>query len=201
MPKPLHLTRIMSSLLLCSAAALGAVTLAGCDRSVDQQLAAHDAAETTLGVSPKEFAQRYNSQLTAVLTGMKVDDPEHMAQLFQLDPSRMHPGQYEYVLETSIGPAQTSMLGTLNKKGELRNVGVLLTQRGESARDEFMVLAESSARSFIKDAPEKLQPLITRLTNVALNNPGQRMTEVVSGQLLSVEIVPQGLLFQVQPKQ
>jgi len=34
-----------------------------------------------------------------------------------------------------------------------------------------------------------------------VNNPGQRLTEVVSGRLLSAEIIPQGLLFQVEQVQ
>lgn len=187
-------------LLLCTTLAVAAL-LTGCDRSIEKQLAERRAAETTLGVTPKEFAARFNEKLPAVLAGMRVDEPEHMANLYRLDPARLHPGQYEYVLETKVGPAQTSMLGTINQQGELRAVGVLLTDRSQAARDEFLICADSAARSFIADAPEKLLPLITRLTNVALNNPGQRMTEVVAGQLLSVEVMQQGLLFQVQPKQ
>jgi hypothetical protein len=187
-------------LLLCATLAMAAL-LAGCDRSIDKQLAEHAAAETTLGVTPNEFAGRFNQKLPDALAGMRVDEPEHMANLYRLDPSRLHPSQYEYVLETKVGPAQTSMLGTLNKKGELRAVGVLLTDRSQAARDEFLICADSSARSFVSSNPEKLLPLITRLTSIALNNPGQRMTEVVANQLLSVEVVPQGLLFQVQPQQ
>ncbi|WP_343586861.1 attG domain containing protein [Herbaspirillum sp.] len=197
MPSP---SLLLQRLLLCAALATASL-LAGCDRSVDRQLEQHAAAETTLGVTPIEFASRFNARLPAVLAGMQVEEPEHMASLYRLDPSRLHPGRYEYVLETRVGPAQTSMLGTLNKKGELRAVGVLLTDRSQAARDEFLICADSAARSFIASAPEKLLPLITRLTGIALNNPGQRMTEVVSDQLLSVEVVPQGLLFQVQPKQ
>ncbi|KAF1037433.1 MAG: hypothetical protein GAK35_03946 [Herbaspirillum frisingense] len=186
--------------MLCATLALAAL-LCGCDRTIDKQLAEHTAAETTLGVTPKEFARRFNERLPEVLSDMQVEEPAHMANLYKLDPSRLHPGQYEYVLETKVGPAQTSLLGTLNKKGELRAVGVLLTDRSQGARDEFLICADSAARSFISTAQDKLLPLITRLTGIALNNPGQRMTEVVSDQLLSVEIVPQGLLFQVQPQQ
>lgn len=175
--------------------------LAGCDRSVDRELAEHEAAQTTLGITPKEFSQRFNRQLPAILADLQVSDADHMARLYQLDDSRLHPGKYEYVLETTVGPSQTTILGTLNKKGELRAVGILLTERGSAARDEFLICAEGAARSFITGAPEKLMPLIKRMTGVALNNPGQRMTEVVERQLLSVEIVPQGLLFQVQPQQ
>ncbi|OWY27333.1 attG domain containing protein [Herbaspirillum robiniae] len=194
------LSRSPSRLLLYAALAL-LTLLAGCDRSVDRQLAEHAAAETTLGVTPKEFARRFNEKLPDALAGMQVDEPAHMANLYKLDPSRLHPGQYEYVLETKVGPSQTSLLGTLNQKGELRAVGVLLTDRSQAARDEFLICADSAARSFIEGSQEKLLPLITRLTGIALNNPGQRMTEVVSDQLLSVEVVSQGLLFQVQPKQ
>ncbi|MBO9537013.1 MAG: attG domain containing protein [Herbaspirillum sp.] len=197
----MHSPSLLSQRLLLCAALATASLLAGCDRSVDRKLAQHAAAETTLGVTPTEFASRFNARLPAVLAGMRVEEPEHMAGLYRLDPSRLHPGRYEYVLETRVGPAQTSMLGTLNKKGELRAVGVLLTDRSQAARDEFLICADSTARSFIVAAPEKLLPLITRLTGIALDNPGQRMTEVVSDQLLSVEVVPQGLLFQVQPKQ
>lgn len=194
------MTPRLRSLLICATLALSSL-LAACDRSVDQQLAEHAAAETTLGVTPKEFAQRFNEKLPAVLAGMQVEEPEHMANLYRLDSSRLHPGKYEYVLETRVGPSQTSLLGTLNTKGELRAVGVLLTDRTQAARDEFLICADSAARSFISTAQDKLLPLITRLTTIALNNPGQRMTKVVSDQLLSVEIVPQGLLFQVQPQQ
>lgn len=175
--------------------------LTACDRSVDQQLAEHAAAETTLGVSPKEFARRFNERLPQVLADMQVEAPEHMANLYRLDPSRLHPGQYEYVLETKVGPSQTALLGTLNQKGQLRAVGVLLTERSQAARDEFLICADSAARSFVDQGQDKLLPLITRLTGIALNNPGQRMSEAVSGQLLSVEVTAQGLLFQVQPQQ
>jgi hypothetical protein len=197
MPTPL---RLPLRLLLCAALSLSAL-LAGCDRSIDRQLAEHAAAETTLGVTPKEFARRFNEKLPDVLAGMQVEEPEHMANLYKLDPARLHPGQYEYVLETKVGPSQTSLLGTLNRKGELRAVGVLLANPSPAARDEFLICANSAARSFISTAQEKLLPLITRLTGIALDNPGQRMTEAVADQLLSVEVVPQGLLFQVQPQQ
>lgn len=194
------MTLNLRSLFLCAGLSLCAL-LTACDRSVDQQLAAHDAAETTLGVTPKEFARRFNDKLPEVLADMQVEQPDHMANLYRLDPARLHPGQYEYVLETKVGPSQTALLGTLNKKGELRAVGVLLTDRSPSARDEFLICASSAARSFIAKGQDKLLPLITRLTGVAINNPGQRMSEAVADQLLSVEIVPQGLLFQIQPQQ
>ena len=184
-----------SILVLCC------IMVAGCERSVDRELAEHEAAQTTLGVTPKEFSQRFNRHLPDVLTGLQANDPAHMARLYQIDDSRLHPGKYEYVLETTVGPAQTTILGTLDKKGQLRAVGILLTERGTAARDEFLICAESAARSFVAGSPEKLMPLINRMTTVAINNPGQRMTEVVERQLLSVEIVPQGLLFQVQPQQ
>ncbi|WDZ96642.1 attG domain containing protein [Herbaspirillum sp. WKF16] len=187
--------------LFISAALSLCALLAACDRSVDRELAEHAAAETTLGVTPKEFARRFNERLPEVLADMQVEQPDHMANLYRLDPARLHPGQYEYVLETKVGPSQTALLGTLNKKGELRAVGVLLTDRSPAARDEFLICADSAARSFIPKAQEKLLPLITRLTGIALNNPGQRMSEAVADQLLSVEIVPQGLLFQLQPQQ
>jgi len=192
--------RPVARLGLCILALCG-LTLAGCDRSVERELAQHEAAQTTLGVTPKEFSQRFNQQLPVVLTGLQVSDADHMARLYRVDDSRLHPGKYEYVLETTVGPSQTTILGTLNKQGQLRAVGILLTERGAAARDEFLICAESAARSFVTGSPEKLMPLINRMTGVALNNPGQRMTEVVERQLLSVEIVPQGLLFQVQPQQ
>lgn len=194
------LPRPTPRLWLCILGLCG-IMLAGCDRSVERELAEHEAAQTTLGVTPKEFSQRFNRQLPEVLTARQVGDPAHMARLYQIDDSRLHPGKYEYVLETTVGPAQTTILGTLDKKGQLRAVGILLTERGSAARDEFLICAESAARSFVSGATDKLMPLIERMTGVALNNPGQRMTEVVGRQLLSVEIVPQGLLFQVQPQQ
>ncbi len=190
------LTRLPLLLALSFAMLLGA-----CDRTVDKQLADYDAAQTTLGVTPKQFAARFNERLRLVLTEMNVDEPEHMARLYMLDPERLHPGQYEYVLDTKVGPAQTTLIGTLNKKGELRNVGVMLTNKTPGAREEFLVCAVSAARSFITTGQDKLLPLVTRLTTVALDNPGQRMTEVVADQMLSVELVPQGVLFQVQPRQ
>lgn len=200
LPSPLR--RPAPALLLAALLGLSStVLISGCDRSIDQQLATHEAAQITLGVTPKEFAARFNSRLRDVLTEMQVDEPEHMAHLYMLDSSRLHPGQYEYVLDTKVGPSQTTIIGTLNKSGQLRNVGVMLTNKTPSARDEFLVCAASAARSFVNTGQEKLLPLITRLTSVALDNPGQRMSEVVADQLLSVELVPQGLLFQVQPQQ
>jgi hypothetical protein len=202
-PKTMHaptLPRPAARLCLCILTVCS-IMLAGCDRPIDRELAEHEAAQTTLGVTPKEFSQRFNRQLPDVLTNLQVSEPAHMARLYQIDDSRLHPGKYEYVLETTVGPSQTTILGTLNKKGQLRAVGILLTERGSAARDEFLICAESAARSFVTASQEKLMPLINRMTGVAINNPGQRMTEVVEHQLLSVEIVPQGLLFQVQPQQ
>lgn len=197
MPTPLRFP-----LRLLSCAMLATVFLvAGCDRHIDNELAAHEAAQTTLGVTPAQFADRFNKRLAEVLKDMQVEEPEHMARLYMLDPSRLHPGKYEYVLDTVVGPAQTTLIGTLNKKGELRNVGVMMTRKVPGARDEFLICAASAARSFISGGEDKLLPLITRLTTVALDNPGQRMTEVVADQLISVELVPQGVLFQVQPRQ
>ncbi|EJN00821.1 hypothetical protein [Herbaspirillum sp. YR522] len=194
------LPRSTARLWLCMLGLCGLV-LAGCDRSVERELAEHEAAQTSLGVTPREFSQRFNQQLPEVLAALQVGEPAHMARLYQIDDSRLHPGKYEYVLETTVGPAQTTVLGTLDKKGQLRAVGILLTARGSAARDEFLICAESAARSFVTGSSARLTPLIKRMTGVALDNPGQRMTEVVERQLLSVEIVPQGLLFQVQPQQ
>ncbi len=178
-----------------------ALLTTGCDRRIDQQLAEHEAAQATLGITPKQFAARFNERVADVLEDMQVEEPEHMARLYMLDADRLHPGQYDYVLDAKVGPAQTTIIGTLNKSGELRNVGVMLTNKTQGARDEFLICASSAARSFVTSGQDKLLPLITRLTTVALDNPGQRMTEVVADQLLSVELVPQGVLFQVQPRQ
>lgn len=195
-------TSLRSPLRLLSCVTLMlALLAAGCDRHVDQQLAEHEAAQTTLGITPKQFAARFNERLADVLKDMQVEEPEHMARLYMLDADRLHPGQYDYVLDAKVGPAQTTIIGTLNKSGELRNVGVMLTNKTQGARDEFLICASSAARSFITSGQDKLLPLISRLTTVALDNPGQRMTEVVADQLLSVELVPQGVLFQVQPRQ
>ncbi|EOA06358.1 hypothetical protein HFRIS_003853 [Herbaspirillum frisingense GSF30] len=195
-------TSLRSPLRLLSCVTLMlALLAAGCDRHVDQQLAEHEAAQTTLGITPKQFAARFNERLADVLKDMQVEEPEHMARLYMLDADRLHPGQYDYVLDAKVGPAQTTIIGTLNKSGELRNVGVMLTNKTQGARDEFLICASSAARSFVTSGQDKLLPLITRLTTVALDNPGQRMTEVVADQLLSVELVPQGVLFQVQPRQ
>lgn len=195
-------TSLRSPLRLLSCVTLMlALLAAGCDRHVDQQLAEHEAAQTTLGITPKQFAARFNERLADVLKDMQIEEPEHMARLYMLDADRLHPGQYDYVLDAKVGPAQTTIIGTLNKSGELRNVGVMLTNKTQGARDEFLICASSAARSFITSGQDKLLPLISRLTTVALDNPGQRMTEVVADQLLSVELVPQGVLFQVQPRQ
>ncbi|MBG7619033.1 attG domain containing protein [Herbaspirillum sp. AP02] len=197
MPTPLRSPlRFLSGVTL-----MLALLTAGCDRRIDQQLAEHEAAQITLGVTPKQFAARFNERLADVLKDMQVEEPEHMARLYMLDADRLHPGQYDYVLDAKVGPAQTTIIGTLNKNGELRNVGVMLTNKTQGARDEFLICSSSAARSFIASGQDKLLPLITRLTTVALDNPGQRMTEVVADQLLSVELVPQGVLFQVQPRQ
>lgn len=185
-------------LLLCATLSLAA--LAGCDRASEQP-AGPVAGEATLGITTKEFARRFNARLPDALAGMQIDEPDHVAKLYRLDAARLHPGQYDYVLETKVGPSQTSLLGTLNQKGELRAVGVLLTERGQAARDDFLICADSAARSFITKAQDKLLPLIDRMTGLALDHPGQRMTESVSDQLLSIEVTPQGLLFQIQPKQ
>jgi hypothetical protein len=92
-----------------------------------------------------------------VLKDMKVEEPEHMAPL-HAGPVAPASGQYEYVLDTQVGPAQTTLIGTLNKKGELRNVGVMMTNKVPGARDEFLICASSAARSFISGSEDKLLP-------------------------------------------
>ncbi|MFL9924542.1 attG domain containing protein [Herbaspirillum lusitanum] len=197
------LKRLAMPALMMLVLAPGLSLLSGCEKTAEEKIAEHAVPVRSLGMPLDTFATGFNRTMVEVLTDRKDDDPAHTARLYRLDASRLHVGKQEKWLETTVGPAQTSILASVDKAGELKAVGVLLTDRSQAAHEEFLLCAETSARSFVTSADErgKLLSIINRLTGVALNNPGQRMTEVVGERLLSVEIVPQGLLFQVAQKQ
>ena len=180
---------------------LGLASLGGCERSIDTRLAAQAAAEQALGVTPQVFAAKFNAALSEVLARRPEPDSARLAPLYAIDPNHLHAGDKQLMLETRVGPSSTTLLGTLAKNGELKTIGALLAERSQAASGEFFLCAETIAQVFAPDAAATLPALIKRLTNNAVNNPGQRLTEVVSGRLLSAEIIPQGLLFQVEQVQ
>jgi len=190
-------TRIIRSALLLLSAML---LLAACDHSVDDKLAAQAAQEQSLGISPSLFATKFNRTISDVLEDRKDEDAARMAPLYTIDVTTLHSGGEKHTFQTQVGPAQTSMLGSLAKDGDLKTIGVLLTNRSEGARAEFLLCAEATSRLVTDGDKKKLPDLIKRLVNNSLNNPGQRMTEVIGDKLLSVEIIQQGLMFQIEHK-
>lgn len=177
------------------------VLLSACDHSVDDKLAAQSAAEQSLGISPSLFATKFNRAISDVLEDRQDDNAARMAPLYSIDVTQLHSGGEKHSFQTQVGPAQTSMLGSLAKDGDLKTIGVLLSSRSEGARTEFFLCAEAASRLVTDGDKKKLGDLIKRLVNNALNNPGQRMTEVIGDKILSAEIIQQGLMFQIEHKQ
>jgi|SRR5450830_88584 len=191
-----HIPRLCTLLLLPLAILLG-----GCDHSIDDRLAAQAAAEKSLGISAELFATRFNRTLADVLTDRKDDDAARMAPLYVIDVTAMVNHKEQYVYQTEVGPARTTIFGHFAGNGDLKSVGALLTERSEGARAEFYLCAETMSRVLTNGPKEKLPDLIKRLTENALNNPGQQMTEVIGDKILSVTIVKSGLLFQIEHQQ
>jgi len=176
--------------------------LGGCDRSVDEKLAAQAGAEKSLGISPTLFATKFNRSVRDVLEDRKDDNAARMAPLYAIDVTQLHKGGGEkHSFQTQVGPAQTSLIGSLAKDGDLKTIGVLLASRTEGARNEFFLCAETAARILTDGDKAKLPDQIKRLVNNAINNPGQRMTIAVGQRLLSAEIIQQGLMFQIEQSQ
>jgi hypothetical protein len=172
--------------------------LAACDRSIDERLAAKAAAEKSLGISPTTFATNFDRAIRDVLEDRNDDDVDRLAPLYQIDASQLE----KHILQAKVGPAQTSILGSLAKNGDLKSVGVMLTSPGEGARAEFLLCAEAASRLLITGGDEKKLPdILNRLLTNALNNPGERMTEIVGDKLLSVEILKQGVMLQIEHAQ
>ena len=175
--------------------------LSACDHSVDDKLAAQDAAEKSLAISPTLFATKFNRTVSDVLEDRKDDDVARMAPLYAIDVTQLHNGGDKHTFQTQVGPSQTSLLGSLAKDGDLKTMGVLLATRTEGARDEFYLCAETASRILTDGDKAKLPDLIKRLSNNAINNPGQRMTIAVGDKLLSAEIIPQGLMFKIEHRE
>jgi len=176
--------------------------LSACDRSVDEKLAAQAGAEKSLGISPTLFATKFNRSVRDVLEDRKDDNAARMAPMYAIDVTQLHKGGGEkHSFQTQVGPAQTSLIGSLAKDGDLKTIGVLLASRSEGARSEFFLCAETAARILTDGDKAKLPDQIKRLVNNAINNPGQRMTIAVGQRLLSAEIIQQGLMFQIEQSQ
>lgn len=194
-----HIIRRSAALLLPLLFPLA--LLSACDRSVDGKLAAQAAAEKSLAISPTLFATKFNRTVREVLEDHKDDNAAHMAPLYAIDVTQLHKGGEKHSFQTQVGPAQTSLIGSLAKDGDLKTIGVLLASRTEGARDEFFLCAETAARIVTDGKKEKLPDLLKRLVNNAINNPGQRMTVAIGERLLSAEIIQQGLMFQIEQSQ
>lgn len=175
-----------------------ATLLAGCNRSVDRELAEKASAEQTLALTPAEFAVRFNQALVTVLAAGSDPDAARMAPLFAIDPAPLTGNEQLRVLDVHVGPARTGILGSVGKNGKLKNVGLLLTDRSAGAREEFFLCVESASHVFLEKTSQPLMPQLTRLVDTAINVPGQRTTAVIDKQLFSAELTPQGLLFQIE---
>jgi len=182
-------------------ALLSVALLSACDHSIDDKLALQAASEKTLGISPTLFATKFNHTIRDVLEDKKDEDAARMAPLFAIDTTELFKGKDKHIFQTKVGPSQTAILGSFAKNGDLKSVGVLLTTPSEGARAEFLLCAETAARILTGGHKKKLPDLIKRLVSNALNNPGQHMTEIIDEEVLSAEILPQGLMFQIERKQ
>jgi hypothetical protein len=177
---------------------LGLGLLVGCDHGIDQKLAEQAAVERSLNVMPAEFAIKFNQALVEVLGSGSDPDAARMAPLFAIDVARLTGSGQVHVLDTHVGPARTGVLGSLAKNGQLKNVGILLTDRSQGAREEFFLCVESASHVFVPHSGQPLLPQLTRLVGTAINVPGQRITAIIDSQLFSAELTPQGLLFQIE---
>ena len=189
--KIIHLVLALMSISLLSA----------CDHSIDDKLAAQAAAEKTLGISPTLFATKFNRTIRDVLEDKKNEDAAHMAPLYAIDTTELFKGKDKHIFQTRVGPSQTAILGSFAKNGDLKSVGVLLTTPTEGARAEFLLCAETAARILTGGHKQKLPDLLKRLVSNAINNPGQHMSEIIDEVVLSAEILPQGLMFQIERTQ
>lgn len=178
----------------------GVALLSACDHSVDDKLAAQAASEKSLGISPTLFSTKFNRTVRDVLEDRNDDDVARMAPLYVIDVTQLHKGGEKHTFQTQVGPARTSIMGSLAGDGDLKTIGVLLTDRSTGARDEFLLCAETAGRILTDGDKTKLPDLIKRLVDNALNNPGQRMIQGVGDKLLSAEIIQQGLMFQIEHK-
>jgi hypothetical protein len=194
-PKGLAMNRkIMRSLTLATSILL----LCACDHSIDERLAAKNAAEQSLGMTPIVFATKFNETLPKILSHRKDADAVRLTQLYAIDINRLHNAGEQRVFNMEVGQTHTALLGSLTKTGELRSIGVLLADRSEAARADFDLCAETTGGAFVNTT---LAPMIARLSVMALEIPGQRSTEVIDARLFSMQLTPQGLLFQVEQKQ
>ena len=171
--------------------------LAACDRSIDERLAEKNAAESSLGMKPVAFAEKFNATLPKVLSGYPDADAVRLAPLYAI-PTDRWPGNGSHVLNVEVGPTHTALLGSMAKSGELRSVGVLLTDNSDAARADFNLCAEAVGGVFGKMS---LAPTVARLSRMALEIPDRRSTEVIDDKLLSMQLTKQGLLFQIEQKQ
>lgn len=169
-----------------------------CDRSIDEKLAAKAAAEKSLGISPRLFATNFDRAIRNVLEDRKDEDAARLAPLYRIDTSQL---DKKHTLQAMVGPSQTSIIGNLAKNGDLKSIGVMLTNPGEGARAEFLLCAEAVSRLVTDGDGKTLPGILKRLLTGALSNPGARTTNVVGDKVLSVEILKQGVMFQIEHKQ
>lgn len=172
--------------------------LSGCNRQSEDRQTAAGTGEKTLAISPKLFATRFNRTVGEVLRDRVDENAAAMAPLYAIDISSLPKDGEVSTFQAQIGPSQTGIIGSMAKDGDIKTVGVLLTSRTEGAREEFYVCAETVSRVLTDGDNKKLPDLIRRLTGNALNNPGQHMTTAVGDRILSVEVIQQGLMFQIE---
>src|SRR5450830_1266776 len=128
--------------------------LTPCAHSLDDKLAAQAATEHSLGISPSLFATKFNRAIADVLEDRKDESAGHMAPLYTIDVTQLHSGGEKHTFQTQVGPSQTSMMGSLAKDGDLKTIGVLLSNRSEGARMEFLLCAEATSR-LVTDGDKK----------------------------------------------
>lgn len=172
--------------------------ISGCKRGANEQQTTTPAAGKSLAISPKLFATRFNRTVRDVLDDRGNADAARMAPLYAIDISSLPKDEDIPTFQVQVGPSQTAIIGSMAKDGDIRTVGVLLTSRTEDARNEYYLCAETASRILTDGDKKKLPDLIRRLTDNALNNPGQHMTNAVGDKLLSVEVIQQGLMFQIE---
>jgi hypothetical protein len=180
------------------ALAASILLLCACDHSIDERLAAKNSAEKSLGITPVLFAAKFNEMLPKVLSLRNDADAVRLTPLYTIDTKRWSGIGEQRIFNIDVGQTHTALLGSITKAGDLRSIGVLLADRSAAARVDFNLCAEATGGVFVNEA---LAPMIARLSGMALDIPGQRSTEVIDERLFSMQLTPQGLLFQIEQKQ
>ena len=78
----------------------------------------------------------------------------------------MHKGGEKHTFQTQVGPAQTSLMGSLAKDGDLKTIGVLLSSRTEQQASSLEETA-SSMEELTSTVKQNAEFVVIRLQQIA----------------------------------